>query len=67
MTGTRYQSGQFSQCFTEAPFLFPLDGKKGFLTNCAETARLVGRSRCCQSPISQRLVQPLNRTLNGVT
>ena len=42
---------------TEAPFVCARQRKKGILTNCADTARLVGRSRCCQSPISQSLVQ----------
>ena len=42
---------------TEASFLCAREVKKGILTNCADTARLVGRSRCCQSPISQRSVQ----------
>ena len=42
---------------TEAPSLCAREGKKRILTTCADTARLVGRSRCCQSPISQRLVQ----------
>ena len=27
------------------------------MTNCAHTARLIGRSRCDQSPFTQRLVQ----------
>ena len=31
--------------------------KKGILTNCADTARLVGRSRCCKSLVFRRLVQ----------
>ena len=31
--------------------------KRGILTNCVDTARLVGRSRCCKSLMSQRLVQ----------
>ena len=39
------------------PFWCARKGKKRILTNCADTARLVGRSRCCQSPITQRLVQ----------
>ena len=42
---------------TEAPFLCARVVKKGILTKCADTARLVGRSRCCQSSISQRSVQ----------
>ena len=42
---------------TKAPFLCARKGEKGILTNCADTVCLVGRSRCCQSPISQRLVQ----------
>ena len=41
----------------EAPFLCAREGKKGILTNCADAARLVGRSRCCKSLVSQRLVQ----------
>ena len=41
----------------EAPFLFAREGKRGILTNCVDTARLVGRSRCCKSLMSQRLVQ----------
>ena len=41
----------------EAPFLCAREGKKGILTNCVDTARLVGRSRCCKSLVSQRLVQ----------
>ena len=40
----------------EAPFLCAREGKKGILTNCADTAR-VGRSRCCKSLVSRRLVQ----------
>ena len=43
--------------FAEAPFLCIRERKKGILTNCADTARLTGRSRCCQSPFAQRLVQ----------
>ena len=35
---------------TEAPFLCPREGRKGILTKCADTARLVDRSRCCKSP-----------------
>ena len=42
---------------SEAPFLCAREGKKGILTNCVDTARLVGRSRCCKSLVSQRLVQ----------
>ena len=42
---------------SEAPFLCAREGKKGNLTNCADAARLVGRSRCCKSFMSQRLVQ----------
>ena len=34
-----------------------MKGKTGILTNCVDTARLVGRSRCCKSLVSQRLVQ----------
>ena len=41
----------------EAPLLCAREGKKGILTNCADTARLVGRSRCCKSVMSRRLVQ----------
>ena len=41
----------------EAPFLFAREGKRCILTNCVDTARLVGRSRCCKSLMSQRLVQ----------
>ena len=41
----------------EAPFLCAREGKKRILTNCVDTARLVGRSRCCKSLVSQRLVQ----------
>ena len=40
-----------------APFLCAREGKKGIQTNCVDTARLVGRSRCCKSLVSQRLVQ----------
>ena len=42
---------------TEAPFLCAREGKRGILTNCVDTARLVGRSRSCKSLVSQRLVQ----------
>ena len=42
---------------TGAPFLRAREGKKGILTNCVDTARLDGRSRCCKSLVSQRLVQ----------
>ena len=42
---------------SEALFLCARDGKKGILTNCVDTACLVGRSRCCKSLVSQRLVQ----------
>ena len=31
--------------------------KERILTNCADTTRLVGRSRCCKSLVSRRLVQ----------
>ena len=41
----------------EALFLCAREGKTGILTNCVDTARLVGRSRCCKSLVSQRLVQ----------
>ena len=41
----------------EAPFLCAREGKKGVLTNCVDTPCLVGRSRCCKSLVSQRLVQ----------
>ena len=41
----------------EAPLVCAREGKKGILTNCADTARLVGRSRCCKSLVSRRLVQ----------
>ena len=41
----------------EAPFGCAREGKKGILTNCADTARLVGWSRCCKSLMSRRLVQ----------
>ena len=41
----------------EAPFLCACEGTKGILTNCVDMARLVGRSRCCKSLVSQRLVQ----------
>ena len=41
----------------EAPFLFAREKKRGILTKCVDTARLIGRSRCCMSLISQRLVQ----------
>ena len=37
---------------TEAPFLCAREGKTGFLTNCVDTTRLVGRSRCCKSFVS---------------
>ena len=33
----------------EAPFLFAREKKRGILTNCVDTARLIGRSRCCKS------------------
>ena len=33
------------------------DGRKGVLTNCADTASLVRRSRCCKLPDSRRLTQ----------
>ena len=42
---------------TEAPFLCAREGKTGMLTNCADTTRLVGRSRCFKSGNCQRLVQ----------
>ena len=42
---------------SEAPFLCAHEGKRGILTNCADTACLVGRSRCCKSFVSQRLLQ----------
>ena len=42
---------------SEAPFLCAREGKKRILTNCVDTDRLVGRSRCCKSLVSQRLVQ----------
>ena len=42
---------------SEAPFLCAGEGKKGILTDCADTAHLVGRSRCCKSFMSRRLVQ----------
>ena len=38
---------------TEALFLCAREERKGILTNCVDTARLVGRCRCCKSPISQ--------------
>ena len=41
----------------EAPLLCAREGKKGILTNNPDTARLVGRSRCCKSLMSRRLVQ----------
>ena len=41
----------------EAPFLCAREGKKRILMNCVDTARLVGRSRCCKSLVSYRLVQ----------
>ena len=41
----------------ETPFLCAREGKKGIQTNCVDTARLVGGSRCCKSIVSQRLVQ----------
>ena len=41
----------------QAPLVCAREGKKGILTNCADTARLVGRSRCCKSLVSRRLVQ----------
>ena len=47
---------------SEAPFLFARERKRGILTNCVDTARLVGRSRCCKSLMSQRLVRPHSRT-----
>ena len=42
---------------SEAPFLCAREGKKRILTNCVVIARLVGRSRCCKSLVSQCLVQ----------
>ena len=42
---------------SEVPFLRAREGKKEILTSCADIARLVGRSRCCKSFMSQRLVQ----------
>ena len=42
---------------SEAPLLFAREKKRGILTNCVDTARLIGRSRCCKSLMSQRLVQ----------
>ena len=42
---------------TEAPFLCAREVRKEILSKCADAARLVGRSRCCKSPISLRLVQ----------
>ena len=42
---------------SEAPFLFARERRRGILTNCVDTARLVGRSRCCKSLMSQRVVQ----------
>ena len=41
----------------EAPFLCARVERKGILTNCADTARLIGRSRSCKSLSVQRLVQ----------
>ena len=41
----------------EAPFLSAREGKKGILTNCVDTTRLVCRSRCCKSLVSLCLVQ----------
>ena len=41
----------------EAALFCAREGKKGILTNCAGTARLVGRSRCCKSLLSRLLVQ----------
>ena len=40
----------------EGPNLCAQEGKKGILTNCVDTAGLVGRSRCCKSLVLQRLV-----------
>ena len=42
---------------SDAPFLFARERKRSILTNCVDTARLIGRSRCCKSLMSQRLVQ----------
>ena len=42
---------------SEAPFLFARERRRGVLTNCVDTARLVGRSRLCKSLMSQRVVQ----------
>ena len=37
--------------------MFAREKNRGILTNCVDTARLIGRSRCCKSLMSQRLVQ----------
>ena len=42
---------------SEAPFLLARERSRGILTNCVDTARLVGRSRCGKSLTSQRVVQ----------
>ena len=41
----------------QSPFLCARVERKGILTNCADTARLIGRSRSCKSLSVQRLVQ----------
>ena len=43
---------------TESPFLCARERTKGIVTNCADTARLVGRSHCCRFPISRRSMEP---------
>ena len=48
---------QLQSVLTETPFLCAREGKTGIQTNCVDTARLFGRSRCCKSLASQRLVQ----------
>ena len=51
----------------EAPFLCIRERKKRFLTNCADTARLIGRSRCCQSPFCSTFGAVLPRKCVCVT
>ena len=42
-------------------------GRKEILTNCADTARLVGRSRCCSSPNFLTFGEVIPRKLVSVT
>ena len=48
---------QIQSVLHEVTFLCAREGKKGILTNCVDTSRMVGRSRCCKSLVSQRTVQ----------